>query len=298
MRHVRHEVVPDGLADRVRRRVRFDVRGHVERAHGEGDDGGVALGDELVPREALDVEEEERRQRVQQAVALAHAEVLLRLHPVVLGQDGGQRHLRDDVTVQLVLEQGRRGQVERQHEVARRVRDDLGGFLEAQPVARVGFGGDALRFHLEFALEDAVDDARAGFRLAAAEGEVHVVEEPAEEVDGVGLVEEVESLVGLARDLLDELVGGDVGFEGARVPDLADEDGEAGGELGGGGGGEVFEHEEIAERWGVGEGLDDDVEIVVFFDVIHAHEAGAVLLAGEIPGVFGYLVEHEDFLLG
>ena len=69
-----------------------------------------------------------------------------------------------------------------------------------------------------------MDDAGSGFRFAAAQGEVHVVQEPAEKVHGIGLVEEIEAFVGLAGDLLEELVGGDVGFEGARVPYFADED--------------------------------------------------------------------------
>ena len=116
-----------------------------------------------------------------------------------------------------------------------------------------------------------MDDASTWLGLAPAQRQMQIVEKPAEEVDGIGLVEEVETFLGLARDLLEELVRGDVGFEGARVPDLAHEDGEALEE--GGGGGEVFEHEEVAEGGNVGEGLNDDVEVVVGFDVVHAYEA-------------------------
>lgn len=68
-----------------------------------------------------------------------------------------------------------------------------------------------------------MDDGGAWAGLGTAEGEVKVVEEPVEEVDGVGLGEEGEALGGAEGDFLEELVGGDVGFEGVRVPDLADE---------------------------------------------------------------------------
>ena len=99
---------------------------------------------------------------------------------------------------------------------------------------------------------------------------MHVVEEPGKEVDGVGLVEEVEAFGGLAGCLLEELVRGDVGFEGAGVPDFADKDGEALYELGLLG--EFFEHEEVSEGRNMGQGLDDYVEIIVFFNVVHANE--------------------------
>lgn len=228
MRHVRDEIIPDRLARRVDRRVRLHVGTHVQRANGESHNGGVALGNEFILGEALDVEEEVRREGVQEAVPFPHAEVLLRLHAVVFREDRGERDLRDDVAVKFVLEERGRGQVEGEDEVAHRFHDDFGGFFEPQAVSCVGFGGDALGFGFQLSLENVVDDARARFGSGAPEREVHVVEEPGEEVDGVGLVEEVEFLVGLAGDLLDELVGGDVGFEGAGVPDFADEDGEAG----------------------------------------------------------------------
>lgn len=88
MRDVRHEIVPDRVSRAVQRRVGLDVGRHVERADGEGDDGGVALGHELVLGEALDVEEEVGGQRVEEAVALAGIEVLLGLEAVVFGEDG------------------------------------------------------------------------------------------------------------------------------------------------------------------------------------------------------------------
>ncbi len=72
---------------------------------------------------------------------------------------------------------------------------------------------------------------------------MHVVQEPAEELNGIGLVEEIEAFVRLAGDLLKKLVGGDVGFEGACVPDFADENREALDELGPLG--KVFEHDEV-----------------------------------------------------
>ncbi len=126
-----------------------------------------------------------------------------------------------------------------------------------------------------------MDDASASFCFGPAEGEVHVVEEPGKEFDRVGLVEEVEFLVGLSRDLLQEFVGRDVRLEGASVPYLADQHREAGGELGGGGGagGEVFEHEEVAKGRDMSKRLDDGVEVIIRLDVVHADKARAVLFA-------------------
>ena len=95
-----------------------------------------------------------------------------------------------------------------------------------------------------------MDDASTWLGFAPAQRQMQIVQKPAEKVDRIGLVEEVEAFFGLARDLLKELVRRDVGFEGARVPDLAHEYGEALEE--GGGGGEVFEHEEVAEGGNVG----------------------------------------------
>ena len=68
---------------------------------------------------------------MQQAVALAGVEVFLGFETVVFREDGGQRDLRDDVFVELVLEQRGRGEVERQHQKARRVNEDFGGLFEA-----------------------------------------------------------------------------------------------------------------------------------------------------------------------
>ena len=76
---------------------------------------------------------------------------------------------------------------------------------------------------------------------------MHVIQKPAEKLDRVGLVEEIEAFVGLTGDLLEELVGGDVGFEGACVPYFADEDREPLNELRSLG--EVFEHNEVSQGW-------------------------------------------------
>lgn len=81
-------------------------------------------------------------------------------------------------------------------------------------------------------MEYPLDDARSGFGFAASQSKVEIIQEPAEEFDGIGLVEEVEAFVGLAGDLLEKLVGGDVGFEGACIPYLPDKDGEPLDELG------------------------------------------------------------------
>ncbi len=89
MRDIGHEIVPDRVARAVQGRVGLDVGRHVERADGEGDDGGVALRHELVLGEALDVQQEAGGQRVQQAVALAGVEVFLGFEAVVFGEDGG-----------------------------------------------------------------------------------------------------------------------------------------------------------------------------------------------------------------
>ena len=77
-----------------------------------------------------------------------------------------------------------------------------------------------------------MNNASSGFRFAAPQGEVHIIQKPAEEVNGIGLVKEIEAFVRLAGNLLEKLVGGDVGFEGARVPYFADEDREPLDELG------------------------------------------------------------------
>lgn len=58
MRNVGGEIVPDGFAGGVQRRIGLDVGRHVEGADGECDDGGVAFGYEFVFGEAFDVEEE------------------------------------------------------------------------------------------------------------------------------------------------------------------------------------------------------------------------------------------------
>ena len=148
-----------------------------------------------------------------------------------------------------VAEERRRREVKREdHEVLDGGLDVC--VLEAEAVAGVGARGDGLRLRLEGALEDAVDDAGAWFFEGAAEGGVQVVEEPGEEVDGVGLRRQGEALVASLRDFLEELVWGDVSAEGTGVPDLADEHAEALREFRAGG--EVFEHEEVAERRDVG----------------------------------------------
>ena len=55
-----------------------------------------------------------------------------------------------------------------------------------------------------------MDDGGGGTGFGAAEGKVQVVEEPVEEVDGVGLGEEGEAFGGAEGDFLEELVRGDV----------------------------------------------------------------------------------------
>lgn len=161
---------------------------------------------------------------MEEAVALALGVVLLGAAAVVLGEDGGEGHLGDDVLLELVLEEGRGGEVEGEEEEPDDVDLDLGGLLEAEAVAGVGAGGYGLGLDLEPALEGALDHGAAGLRLAASQAEVEVVEKPGEEVDGVRLCGEGEALVGAEGDLLEELVGGDVRLEGARVPDLAEQD--------------------------------------------------------------------------
>lgn len=94
MRHVCHEIVPDGVAGRVQSRVGLDVGRHVEGANGEDDDGGVTLRDELVLGEAFDVEQEVRGKWVEEAIAFTHVEVLLGFQPVVFGEDGCEGDLR------------------------------------------------------------------------------------------------------------------------------------------------------------------------------------------------------------
>ena len=92
--------------------------------------------------------------------------------------------------------------------------------------------------------------AAAGLLFAAAEGEVYIVQEPAEKFYGVGLVEEIEAFVGLAGNLLQEFVWGDVGLKGAGVPYFADQDREALDELRSLR--QVFEHEKVPQRRYVG----------------------------------------------
>ena len=103
MHHVGNQVIPDGLAGRVLRRVVLDIGIHVEVARVKGDDGGVALRDELVLAEALDVEHEEWREGVDEAEAAALGVEFLRGDAVVLGEDGGEWDLGDDVALLFVL---------------------------------------------------------------------------------------------------------------------------------------------------------------------------------------------------
>lgn len=224
MHNVGDQVVPDGLRDRPLSGIRFHVRRHIEVPSIKRNDCRVSLRDELVLRESLDVEYQVWREGVQQAVAFALGVVLLRRLAVVLGQDGGQGHLRDDVPFEFVLEEWRRGEVEREEEEAHNVHLYLCCLFEAQPVGGVCAGGDGLRLDLEPALECALDHGAARFGFTAAQSEVEVVQEPGEELDGVGLCGESEALVGAEGDFLEELMRRDVGFEGARVPDLAEED--------------------------------------------------------------------------
>ena len=72
---------------------------------------------------------------------------------------------------------------------------------------------------------------------------MHIVQKPAEKLDRIGLVKKIETFIRLAGDLLEKLVGGDVGFEGARVPYLADKDRKSLDELGSLG--QIFEHDEV-----------------------------------------------------
>lgn len=76
---------------------------------------------------------------------------------------------------------------------------------------------------------------------------MEVVEEPGEEVNGIGLVSEREAFRGAEGDFLEQLVGGDVGFKGMGIPEFAGENRESLCQfrpLG-----EVFQHEVISE-WG------------------------------------------------
>ncbi|KUI71225.1 hypothetical protein VM1G_11746 [Cytospora mali] len=279
--HVGDEVVQDGPAvDRVQRRVGLDVGRDVEAARVEGDDGGVPLRHELVLAEALDVHDEVGRQGVHEAVPPAVREVLLGRAPVVLGQHGREGHLRDDVALLLVLEERRGREVQRQEEEAVDVRLHLGRLLEAQPVAHVRLGRDGLRLGLQLALEHPLHHAAARLGLAAAEPEVEVVEEPAEELDGVGLRRQREPLVGPQRDLLQQLVRRHVALEGARVPDLPEQDARPLDQLRLGPG-KVLQQEVVPQRRHVRQRLHHDVEVVVLLDVVHAHVARHVLLPGD-----------------
>ncbi|KUI52661.1 hypothetical protein VP1G_10498 [Cytospora mali] len=263
--HVGDEVVQDGPAvDRVQRRVGLDVGRDVEAARVEGDDGGVPLRHELVLAEALDVHDEVGRQGVHEAVPAAVREVLLGRAPVVLSEDGREGHLRDD----------------RQEEEAVNVRLHLGRLLEAQPVAHVRLGRDGLRLGLQLALEHPLHHAAARLGLAAAEPEVEVVEEPAEELDGVGLRRQREPLVGPQRDLLQQLVRRHVALEGARVPDLPEQDARSLDQLRLGPG-KVLQEEVVPQRRHVRQRLHHDVQVVVLLDVVHAHVARHVLLPGD-----------------
>ena len=83
-------------------------------------------------------------------------------------------------------------------------------------------------------------------------------------------------------------------LEGAGVPDFAQQSAEALDKLRSIV--QVFEHEEIAERRDVSEGVADDVEVVVGFDVVHADIAWGVLLALKVPCVQSHLVQFCDML--
>lgn len=91
----------------------------------------------------------------------------------------------DDVLLELVLEEGRGGEVECEHHEPVDVDFYFGCFFEAEAVACVGFGCDFLAFNFQLSLEDVLDDGASWFGFAAAEGEVHVIQEPGQKIRGV-----------------------------------------------------------------------------------------------------------------
>ncbi len=115
MGDIRNKVIPYWFPWRVHRRIGFHVRRHIQRPDRESHDGGVALGNELVFGESFDVEEEVRWKRVEEPISFSHAQMFLRSHAVILGEDGCERDLRNDVAVKLILEERGGGEVESQH---------------------------------------------------------------------------------------------------------------------------------------------------------------------------------------
>src|SRR5690606_26371250 len=127
-----------------------------------------------------------------------------------------------------------------------------------------------------------------------AESEMQGIEEPLEEVERIGLLGQREALVGTTGDFLKKFVGRDMRFEGAGVPDLADEDGKTLKNLGRRWW-ELSEEEEITERRNMGQCVDNDVQVVILLNVVETHEAWCVLLASQIPPILkNPLVEFLD----
>jgi len=79
----------------------------------------------------------------------------------------------------------------------------------------------------------------------------------------------------------------------AWVPEFSDEGAETDGKLGGYVG-EWMEKEEVPERTDMRESLNNNVEVVIGFDVVHANESRTVSLVRQIDRLFCIFVQPLD----
>mmetsp|Transcript_62192 Transcript_62192/g.129001 ORF Transcript_62192/g.129001 Transcript_62192/m.129001 type:complete len:379 (+) Transcript_62192:500-1636(+) len=273
---VAHEVVP---GDDLVRALDLEEVTQIQVLDGKRHNRRVLLHLELgVHVEAADVHDDVGGEG-HEAKALQHPPHVLLAHPVELVQARDQRHLGDDVAFGGVGVEGGGGEVE--GEVEERLHLHLPRVL---PLLRgEGFlvscladlGLPALDAYL--ALEHLADDSGT---LGASEAPVQAIEEPVEELGGVGVDVGAVLAVALHADRLEQLVGRDLALEGGGVPHLAEELAEAldedalaarvvGGQQ------EVVPHLRHARQR-----LDDDVEVCCVLEIVQSdcawNELGAV----------------------
>jgi hypothetical protein len=116
--------------------------GHIDTSEREVDDRRVLGRDMNVLLKPLDVKDQERRQP-RNLVPSQQPSCLLSGNTVVLGEDGGDGDLGDDVLFDRVLEERGRGEVDREEEEGRAHGFDVWG-EESQPQVPEGTTGTHL----------------------------------------------------------------------------------------------------------------------------------------------------------
>ena len=147
---------------------------------------------------------------------------------------------------------------------------------------------------MHLSLEEFVDDTASLFSGVSAELFMQVVEEAGEKVGGIALFVDFELVFGGGGDLLEKLVRGNVALEGSWVPYLAGDETELFYQFGSRV--EIFEDEKVSQGRDVSQQLDDDVHVIVCFEIIYPHESGEISFVCE--SIFGFIifVEFRDLL--